>query len=88
MFSAKLTFKAFLCFGLVVATMLPYSPLQAAEVDVIKVQYRRAAELVPIVETLLSVEGTVTVSERTNSLIVVGTPEAIQRVHALSLIHI
>jgi len=56
--------------------------LLAAEVDVIKVQYRRAAELVPIVQTLLSTEGTVTVSERINSLVVVGTPEAIQRVHA------
>ena len=80
--SAKLTFKAFLCLILVVAAALQCRFLLAAEVDVIKVQYRRAAELVPIVETLLSVEGTVTVSERTNSLIVVGTPEAIQRVHA------
>ena len=79
-FSRK--FRAFLCFGLVAAAVLGRSSLPAAEVDVIRVQYRRAAELVPIVETLLSVEGTVTVSERTNSLVVVGTPEAIQRVRA------
>jgi type II secretory pathway component GspD/PulD (secretin) len=80
--SNKYNFKTFLCFGLVVLAALQSSFLLAAEVDVIKVQYRRAAELVPIVQTLLSTEGTVTVSERTNSLVVVGTPEAIQRVHA------
>jgi type II secretory pathway component GspD/PulD (secretin) len=80
--SAKFSFRAFLCFGLVVAAVLRCSFLLAAEVDVIKVQYRRAAELVPIVQTMLSAEGTVTVSERTNSLVVVDTLEAIQRVHA------
>ena len=81
-FTGKLKFKAFACFGLIVAAALRCGFLLAAEVDVIKVQYRRAAELVPIVETMLSAEGTVTVSERTNSLVVVDTPEAIQRVHA------
>lgn len=80
--SNKLSFKALVCFCLVVAAALRCGFLLAAEVDVIKVHYRRAAELIPIVETLLSTEGTVTVSERTNSLVVVGTPEAIQRVHA------
>ena len=80
-FAGKLKFKAVLCFGLVLTAVLQCGPLLAAEVEVIKVQYRRAAELVPIIETLLSVEGTVTVSERTNSLVVVGTPEAIRRVH-------
>ncbi len=80
--SAKFRYRASLCFSLVVAATLRCSLLQAAEVDVIKVQYRRAAELVPIVQTMLSAEGTVTVSERTNSLVVVDTPEAIQRVHA------
>jgi type II secretory pathway component GspD/PulD (secretin) len=80
--SVKFSLKAFLCFCLVVAAALRCSALLAAEVDVIKVQYRRAAELVTVVQTLLSVEGTVTVSERTNSLVVVDKPEAIQRVHA------
>ncbi len=80
--SGKLSFKVFLCFCLVVAATLRCSILLAAEVDVIKVQYRRAAELVPVVQALLSSGGTVTVSERTNSLVVVDTPEAIQRVHA------
>jgi type II secretory pathway component GspD/PulD (secretin) len=80
--SGKLSFKVFLCLCLVVAAALRCSFLLAAEVDVIKVQYRRAVELVPVVQTLLSAEGTVTVSERINSLVVVDTPEAIQRVHA------
>jgi type II secretory pathway component GspD/PulD (secretin) len=80
--SGKFSSKAFLCFCLVLAAAMPCSILLAAEVDVIKVQYRRATELVPVVQTLLSAEGTVTVSERTNSLVVVDTPEAIERVHA------
>ena len=49
---------------------------------IIKVQYRRAAELVPVVESLLSDQGRVTVSQRVNSLVVVDNAEAIQRVYA------
>ena len=82
LFSGNLKWKAFVRFALIPAAVLLCGVLLAAEVEVIKVQYRRAAELVPIVETLLSDEGTVTVSERTNSLVVVGTPQAIERVHA------
>ena len=62
--------------------VLPVRVAPAGEVAVIKVQYRRAAELVPVVQSMLSAQGTVTVSQRTNSLVVVDTPEAIQRVHA------
>jgi hypothetical protein len=49
---------------------------------VIKIEHRWAAELVPIVKSMLSVDGTVTVSERVNSLVIVDTPEAIERVQA------
>jgi type II secretory pathway component GspD/PulD (secretin) len=76
------SFRAFMCFGPVLAAVLLYGASLAGEVDVVRVQYRRAAELVPVVQSLLSPEGTVTVSERINSLVVVDTPEAIQRVHA------
>jgi type II secretory pathway component HofQ len=76
------SFRAFMCFCPVLAAVLLYSASLAGEVDVVRVQYRRAAELVPVVQSLLSPEGTVTVSERINSLVVVDTPEAIQRVHA------
>ena len=75
-------FITLLCFCLLLVQMLPAGGAPAGEVAVIKMQYRRAAELVPVVQSLLSANGTVTVSERTNSLVVVDTPEAIGRVHA------
>jgi type II secretory pathway component HofQ len=49
-------------------------------VAVIKVQYRKAEELVPVVRSMLSAGGSVTVSKRVNSLVVVDTAEAIRRV--------
>jgi hypothetical protein len=59
------------------------SPLAAAtEVAIVEINYLWAAELVPVIETLLSPQGKVSVSERTNALIVVDEPEAIQRVYA------
>ena len=54
----------------------------AKDVAVIRVKYRWASELVPIVQSLLSSEGSVTVSERVNSLVIVDSPDAIQRVRA------
>ena len=78
----KFSFRVFICSCPVLAVVLLYGISLAGEVDVVRVQYRRAAELVPVVQNLLSSEGTVTVSERINSLVIVDTPEAIQRVHA------
>lgn len=78
----KFRFIAILCFCLILAAELPGRFAPAGEVAVIRVQYRRAAELVPVVQSMLSTEGTVTVSERTNSLVIVDTPTAIQRVQA------
>ena len=78
----KFSYHASLCACLVLAAVLPGRVSLSGEVAVIQVQYRRAAELVPIVQSLLSAEGTVTVSQRTNSFVIVDTPEAIQRVHA------
>ena len=54
----------------------------AQEVAVIIVRYRGAAELVPVVQSLLSDTGSVTVSQRVNSLVIVDNAEAIQRVYA------
>ena len=51
------------------------------EVAVIKVKYRRAAELMPIVQAILSPDGTVTLDERLNALVIVDKQDAIQRVH-------
>lgn len=81
-FRVIFSLRAVMCFCPVLAAVLLYSASLAGEVDVVRVQYRRAAELVPVVQSLLSPEGTVTVSERINSLVIVDTPEAIQRVHA------
>jgi len=78
----KFNIKAFLCFGLILAAVLLGSVSPAREVAVVKVEHRWAAELVPIVKSMLSADGTVTVSERVNSLVIVDTPEAIERVQA------
>jgi type II secretory pathway component GspD/PulD (secretin) len=81
-FQNKFTLKNFLYFGLVPVLILFYSILSANEVAVIKVQYRKAAELVPVVQTMLSPGGRVTVSQRVNSLVIVDNAEAIRRVYA------
>lgn len=78
----KLIFKHFMWFGLVAVLILFCSVLSANEVAVIKVKYRKAAELVPVVQSLLSADGSVTVSQRVNSLVIVDNPEAIRRVYA------
>ena len=78
----KCSFRAFLCFGLILTAVLLCTVSPAREVAVIKVEHRWAAELLPIVKSMLSAAGTVTVSERVNSLVIVDTPEAIERVQA------
>ncbi len=79
----KCSFRVFLCSCLILAAVLPCSVSPASEVAVIKVQYRWAAELAPIVKSMLSADGTVTVSDRVNSLVIVDTLKTIQRVQAL-----
>jgi type II secretory pathway component GspD/PulD (secretin) len=54
----------------------------AAEVAIIKVNYRSAAEILPQVQDLLSPEGKATVDTRTNSLIVVDTKESLTKIQA------
>ncbi len=76
----KFSYKTFLFYCLILAPMLPNSVSSAGEVAVIQVRYRQAEELVPVVKSMLSTDGTVTVSRRVNSLVIVDTPQAIQRV--------
>ena len=76
----KLRFEARLVLCLALAPLLGAISSSAGEVAVIEVHYRRAADLAPIVKSMLSKDGTVTVSGRVNSLIIVDTPQAIQRV--------
>jgi type II secretory pathway component GspD/PulD (secretin) len=52
----------------------------AAEVAVIKVNYRSAADILPLVEALLSPGGKASVDTRTNSIIVVDTSESLAKI--------
>ncbi len=53
----------------------------ADEVAVIRIKYRGAEEMAPIVQSLLSPDGHLSVDTRVNSLVIVDSPAAIQRVH-------
>jgi type II secretory pathway component GspD/PulD (secretin) len=64
------------------ALLIFCSASQAKEVEVIRIKYRWASEMLPIVQSMLSPQGTVTVSERINSLVIVDDRESIQRVQA------
>ena len=72
-FIRRRSIRAFPGLGLVLAVLLLFGISLAREVAVIKVEHRWAAELVPIVKSMLSADGTVTASERVNSLVVVDT---------------
>ena len=67
-----------ICLVLVVAILGTVS--MAKDVAVIRIKHRWAAELAPIVESMLSPDGSVTVSERVNSLVIVDNQDAIRRV--------
>jgi type II secretory pathway component GspD/PulD (secretin) len=54
----------------------------AAEVAVIKVNYRSATDILPLVQDLLTSEGKATVDTRTNSLIVVDTKESLTKIES------
>jgi type II secretory pathway component GspD/PulD (secretin) len=51
-----------------------------AAVEVISLRYRSAAEVLPIVRTMLSPDGKISADDRTNSLIIVDSEEVIARV--------
>jgi type II secretory pathway component GspD/PulD (secretin) len=58
-----------------------------AAVEVISLNYRSAAEVLSMVKSMLSPEGKISADERTNSLIIVDSEEAIARVrHSLAFI--
>ena len=81
-FRKKIALRNALFAILVWALILESGILSANEVAVIKVQYHRAEELLPIIRSLLSDKGSVTVSQRVNSLVVADNPESIRRVYA------
>ena len=73
-------FRPILFLYLILVVVITCCPTLASDVAVIEIQYHLAGELAPIVQSMLSPEGTVTVSERVNSLVVVDTQDAIQRI--------
>jgi len=68
--------------GTLVLFLTVLAGLSLAEVAVIKVNYREAADLLPLVQTLLSSEGKASLDERTNSIIVVDTGESVAKIQA------
>jgi type II secretory pathway component GspD/PulD (secretin) len=54
----------------------------AAEVAIIKVNYREASDLLPLVQDLLSPEGKAAVDTRTNSLIVIDSNASLTKIQA------
>lgn len=59
-----------------------FAGLSQAEVEIFKIQFRLASEVVPMIEPLLSPEGRVSVDRRTNSILVSDTPEAIAKIRS------
>jgi type II secretory pathway component GspD/PulD (secretin) len=74
---------------LIIAFILLVIPLtiivdsSLAEVAIIKVNYRSASEILPLVETLLSPEGKATLDIRTNTIIVKDRRESVAKIQAL-----
>lgn len=74
--------RTFLGLWIFLTVLILCSGSWASDVAVIRVKYRWASEVLPIVQSMLSPQGTVTVSKRINSLIIVDSQESIQRVRA------
>jgi len=68
---------ALLACGLAVALLAPLDAVAERKVEVYRVQYRSADELLPLVQTALAGEGNAAVDRGTNSLILIGAPGAV-----------
>ena len=86
MYYCKVTYKHLFVMLLAVVISLCLvnygNRVEASEVAVIKVKYRWASEVAPIVRGMLSANGTLSVSKQSNSLVIVDNPAAIRRVRA------
>jgi hypothetical protein len=74
--------KSARCGSLLVCVVLcfVFSALCWAEMAIIPVKWGRAKDLLPMVTDLLSEEGRATADSRTNALLIIDTPESIQRI--------
>ena len=64
---------------LLLSFLLPVNPCPA-EIAVIKIHFRDASELLPLVETLLSPEGKAFIDTRTNSIVVRDRSESLRQI--------
>jgi type II secretory pathway component GspD/PulD (secretin) len=70
-------------FGILLILLTIMAGPSLAEVAVIKVNYRSASDILPLVQTLLSPRGKVTLDIRTNTIIVNDTSESVAKIQAL-----
>ena len=70
-------------FGILVILLTIMAGFSLAEVAIIKVNYRSASDILPLVETLLSPRGKATLDTRTNAIIVNDTSESVAKIQAL-----
>jgi len=71
-----------ICFGCLILSLTALVNLSLAEVAVIKVNYREASDLFPLVQSLLSSEGKASLDEQTNSIIVNDTSASVVKIQA------
>ncbi len=72
-----------IAFGVLVISLTIMVGSSLAEVAVIKVNYRSASDILPVVETLLSPGGKAALDIRTNTIIVNDTSESVAKIQAL-----
>jgi len=72
-----------IAFGILVISLTILVGSSPAEVAVIKVNYRNASDILPLVETLLSPGGKASLDTRTNAIIVNDTSESVAKIQAL-----
>jgi len=70
-------------FGILVISLTIMAGSSLAEVAIIKVNYRSASDILPLVQTLLSPGGKATLDIRTNTIIVNDTSESVAKIQAL-----
>ena len=70
-------------FGILAVSLTIMVGSSPAEVAVIKVNYRSASDILPLVQTLLSPGGKATVDTRTNTIIVNDTSESVAKIQGL-----
>jgi type II secretory pathway component GspD/PulD (secretin) len=69
--------------SLLLVFSLLFAGVCQAEVEIVKIQFRVAADLIPMVEPMLSPSGKATVDPRTNAILIVDKKEYIEKIRSL-----